>query len=635
MTESIAEPALSPATNPSDRISAGWTEHARWAFSLFLFGIGAKFWLIHRWGSPLPYLDQWPGEAINLFVPFLQHRLSPGSFFEPHNEHRILFTRLCDICLLLLNNQWDARLEMVFNACVHSAAVAGFGWVAASMMGRRSWPLIWCVLALDLALPFAWENTLWGFQSQFYFLLLFSVLSIWLLGSAEPLSRRWWLGVIALLASLFTMASGFLAAVAAGAMSLLFWLKNRERPRHLITFAVCVVIAVAGLCLKPNIPEHKIFQAHSPADFLTSLGKNLAWPWVLLPLYAPVNLFPAVALAWMSLRSHSEPSPAERLLLGVGLWVALQCLAVAYSRGAGGANPAWRYMDVFSFLAIVDALAIVLLLRDHRHRLACRPLWHAGFAVWALGCLSGLLFLGNLCLKQYIPEFAVDQADQLKSSRAFIATGDVAALQHKSPNARIVPNVDAVVWLLRHPALHGIFPACLREPLQVAGTNTNTAFVPNGWHLDRPDPASEISWGSYTGTGAATRGRFESQPIQPASLPFLEIPVAGDLGQSGLSLELVELSTGRAIPVQPAQTPGGKWINACAKSPSGAFKIVAEDNSDAGWFAFKAPREMGRLSYWALRISGAWECFVLAGGGLLALNLILLFAARPRGVEAN
>lgn len=97
--------------------------------------------------------------------------------------------------------------------------------------------------------------------------------------------------------------------------------------------------------------------------------------------------------------------------------------------------------------------------------------------------------------------------------------------------------------------------------------------------------------------------------------------MAGYLGRTNLSLELIDLAAGKRIPVKPQTSAGERWLNCYVKAPPGEFKIVAHDASEAAWFAFKAPREMGRLSVWATRALEAWRCFLFAGLGLLLLDL--------------
>lgn len=89
--------------------------------ALFLIVLGAKLWLVQQAGSDLPFRDQWDAEG-NLLVHYCNHQLSIREFFQPHNEHRILWTRLLALSLLALNRQWDARLEMTANAVLHSLA---------------------------------------------------------------------------------------------------------------------------------------------------------------------------------------------------------------------------------------------------------------------------------------------------------------------------------------------------------------------------------------------------------------------------------------------------------------------------------------------------------------------------------
>ena len=159
-------------------------------------------------------------------------------------------------------------------------------------------------------------------------------------------------------------------------------------------------------------------------------------------------------------------------------------------------------------------------------------------------------------------------------------------------------------------------------------------FVTNGFRLTRREPPTEVSWGSYTSEGPAQTGSFESLPIRKSHLPYLEIPVAGDLGQTNLSLELVDLATGKRIPVKPRTAAGEKWLNCYVKAPAGEFKIVARDVSETAWFAFKAPREVGRLSFWAVRTSEAWCYLLFAGLGFLLLDLATCFL-RGRAHEGS
>lgn len=80
--------------------------------------------------------------------------------------------------------------------------------------------------------------------------------------------------------------------------------------------------------------------------------------------------------------------------------------------------------------------------------------------------------------------------------------------------------------------------------------------MPNGFRLAKPEPPTEVAWGSCLARGAAAMGRFESKPIRKSRLPCLEIPVAGYLAETNLSLELIDLASGKRTRVRPSQIAG-------------------------------------------------------------------------------
>jgi hypothetical protein len=611
--------------NADERARGRWWNlggNFAWAASLFLAGLGAKCGLIFKFGSALPFLDQWPVEAMELFIPASAGQLTVGALFQPHNMHRIFFTRVLDLALVRLNGQWDGLLEMACNAVIHCAGVAGFAWVMASLLGRRSWLVLWPMLVLMLALPFAWENTLWGFQSQFYFLFLFSWLAIWLLSLNRAWSWKWWLGVVMALAADLTMAPGFLASAAVIIVTALSAWKERNWRKHAPTWMVCAVMVAVGLAFKMSVPADLTTQVRGAGEFLIALGKSLAWPWAVLPWYAPFNLFPLLLLGWVCFHTREPLKPGELLIFGMGIWAALQALAGAYARGIHGGSPAWRYMDLLSLLTVANALAGFLLLRDYRPGPRRVVYLQVALACWALGCASGLVYLTVRVSREYLPEAVAQRTEQLKMTRDFIATDDPHVIEARPDYFRLVPNVNADVWLLRQPVIRALLPACARDGLRTEPASN--AFISNGRLLSAPDSTSQKCWGSWTAQGAAARGAFESLPVSKSALPYLEIPVAGDLGAPGLSLGLVE-ENGNVTVVRPSAPPGGQWVNVDVPAPAGPFKVVAVDDSDTKWFAFKEPRELGRWSYWTVKFLACWDYMAVLGLGIGLLNLARMF----------
>jgi hypothetical protein len=420
------------------------------------------------------------------------------------------------------------------------------------------------------------------------------------------------------------MASGLLAPIAAGIVSALEIIKGPHQWRHrLPTLAVCVVLAVAGLLLMGSHYAAELLRAQSPGEFLSSLGNNLTWPIGLVPWLAPLSLLPLLTLAFFFLRSPGENLSAERILLGIGVWTVLQAVATAYARGKGGVPPEWRYMDTLAFLFIANILSVALLLGKYRTRLRWPLLWCAVFAVWLVPCLISLWGLNQRAWEIAIPRWGERQRVRLESFRVFMATDDASVFANRDTRDMPFVYVPELTFLVHTKDIRSVLPACARDSLKMIQRDTQlSAFIPGGTKLDSPDPLTEFCLGSYTTNGAAARGTFESAPLS-SSLPYVEIPVAGNLGRRGLNLQLVELASGRVTEIKPFSEPGGKWMNLDVKAPSGKFKLVAHDDSPTAWFAFKEPREMGRLSFWAEKTIGMGRYVLYAG--CLSFVLALFF----------
>ena len=590
----------------------GWL----WMLSLFLIGLGARLWLIRQFGTPLPFWDQWE-EARVVYLPFFGGKLALADLFSTHNEHRIFFTRIYGLALLLLNGQWDGQLQMVVNAIIHCTTLAGLGWLMSRWLERKYWILVWLPLVLVLALPFGWENSLAGFQSQFYFLLVFSLLTLWLLGLHSPGLARWWCGVATAVTALFTVASGFLAAAAVFALVVLrIWRRPKTWKPQTVTLGVCAAVTVAGLVLKADVRMHHLLQAHSAGEFLSALGANLAWPWIVVPPFALLNLLPLAALAWSHFRGSGDDQAGE-LTLVIGLWTILQGAATAYARGAEGKPPGWRYTDSSSFILIANCFSIAVLLSRHWSAPAAsgnsqfsiprpvsgllpsaRLLLPSALVVWGISCMIGLALLTWCAWRIDIPERQLYYRAQLKHARAFMATDDLHVFDNK-PKAQLLSyqsdplaprlryEAEWTVQYLRNPLIRDILPACARLPLEVrVNPETTHGFEPNGFQLAKPEPATEVSWGSWSAQGPAATRTFESLPVRKSRLPYLEISVTGNLGEQNLSLELVNLATGEQTTVKPSRIAGSKWLSRYVKAPASEFKIVARDASESAWFAF-------------------------------------------------
>jgi hypothetical protein len=352
----------------------GW-----WLLASFLVTLGAQLWVVWLYGSPVPIWDQW-GEATTIFKPWLEGHLTPGVLLTPDSNHRMVVTYLLDISLIHLNGRWEPMLQMTFNVFIPSIFAAGLAYCLWNFSGRRNGWLICILLVPFFALPYGGENSTWGLNSLWFLVSPFALVTILGLGFAKPASWRWWLGIGAAILGIFTIASGILAPLAAGGLVFLRALKHRRLDKEImIGLGTCVFLTVAGIPMIALIDPNRPLQAHSFGEFTNKLSEFLAWPFPETTIMACVISLPLVFLLVAYLRPNFEEARYAELLLALGLWSALQSLAIAFGRANSGLYLpfASRYMDVCNMFVIAAVFAAFLLgvLWRRRHRQAWLGTW--------------------------------------------------------------------------------------------------------------------------------------------------------------------------------------------------------------------------------------------------------------------
>lgn len=237
---------------------------------------------LDRWYLPVPVADTWEGsfgftrDAADDFL---------GALWQPHNEHRIVLSRL----LFWLNNTYlgggNAFLIAV-NVTLTAAVAAATAWLTAAMVaGHRA--AQWIFAAASVGTGFAWvhqQNLVWEFQSQFYFAVLFSLLAMTLAGRAHARGDspvRYGGAVGCALLAMLSMGAGVPTVVALGLVLLVL-----PAPRRVIVVAGVVLVVGLGLFLpglgaapaNPDalqlLPEG---QVPAPVALLTFLGSPVYW----------------------------------------------------------------------------------------------------------------------------------------------------------------------------------------------------------------------------------------------------------------------------------------------------------------------------------------------------------------------
>lgn len=428
-----------------------------------------RLYFVRAWGSPLPFWDQWDAEASGLYSPWLRGVFDWHSIFASHNEHRIALTWLTDLGLFELFGRWNIWAQLVLNALLH-ALTAG---VVLHLFRHLCSAKARVVFALGIAVLFitvaGWQNALWGFQSQFYYSNLFAVLAIGGLVATTPLSLPWWLGWVAAFLSLFSNAGGLLAPIAVMLVGGTAWIGGQRSPRELVDLGLIGMIVACGFVLHVDPPYHAPLHAHTVAQFVSMLGRCLAWPHVQQGWLCMILQLPMLLLLIARRKERQSLHHLDWIALTLVLLGCLQAAAIAYSRGAGLVlqGPLSRYQDAF-LLGVSGQLYAAISLAIA---------WKPGRLV-ALGWIgvlaAGLISLTEVNLALQLPRKRALDRIGVEAIRSYQANKDEAPLFESLARQAMHPSDPAAVRrVLDDPMLVSVLPAELTAP-----PGSSVSFLP-------------------------------------------------------------------------------------------------------------------------------------------------------------
>ena len=373
--------------------------------------LASRFWLINRYGPALPFWDQWVVEVNQLYLPYLDGRFADMDFLGPINGHRLLISRLAMFGLFILKGSFSTQLQMLCSALMISGLAAGFFLAATRLLKGTSCLLLGLFITILFALPFDWENALWGLTGP-QLLLALSVTSIWCVTSYPPASKVWFAGAILGIGAILEMGSGFLVCVAPAVAILLPGMINRypgAMKRHLTLFCFWGFIGAVNLLLASSTMQTAGFKAHSLPIFILALAKNLAWPLPFLPWWAVFQWLPFLfllyyALSRKSARQEEVGVGAITFILATGFWVLLHAAALAYGRGANAPSPASRYTDILAVGILVNITCIFILFKVTYYKKVVRIINFITAYCWLSGVVVGIALATVYDLSITIPQ---------------------------------------------------------------------------------------------------------------------------------------------------------------------------------------------------------------------------------------
>lgn len=434
----------------------------RWCWPVLVFGIVliAQLFLVRAAGTDIPFYDQWDVEGRWLYPAWRDGTLHFAQLFQPYNEHRIVWTHALNLGLFAADGQWDPLVQMFAGALIRALAAAVLA--DALLVSLAGWRRV--AVGFGVAVAFlpqlAWHNALWGFQSQVYFALLFSLLALRWLTPAEP---RWRLSVAGMgagIAALLAMAAGAFVPVAVIALVLIRGIENRRWARRDVLAAVPALFLLAiAFWLRVDVPEHAGLRAHSVGAFVHALGEVLAWPHVTMPVAALVLNAPVAIAVLSRLLRRRQAVPGEDFAVAMAAWGFANALATAWARGGSDefafGVPA-RYVDFVVLLPIANAwlaLALVRSVPDLRRRVT-------GFigAGWLAFLLVGYVGLSAEMMRHIIIPRVEDRDAPVRLAVAFQHSGDPAVFAGQPRLLVPHPNPESVRIVLSDPRMRGALP---------------------------------------------------------------------------------------------------------------------------------------------------------------------------------
>jgi len=581
------------------------------AFAFVVFGI--KLLVINHFGNATPYWDQWDAEADNLYRPWIEGSLRWNDLFVPHNEHRIFTTRISALLLFELNGRvWDPLLQMVVNAGLHVLALLVLMYFLRQSCTDRAKTSFFSFASIVFSIPYGWENTLAGFQSPFYFLLLFSFVSLWCIVQYEPPGRwRFLVGIVScVVLSFFSLASGVLTSAAGVGVLGAQWIVGVRRNKSMIALILFLFTSfIVAVILTPMIEGHAALKAKSFLSYVHAILKTISWP--AKPIFGIFIYMPMLVFTVWQLFNRPASRHMTWFVFAMCLWAIGQTMSIGYGRAVGVLSS--RYLDLFSIGLIVNFVCILLLKEECE---TLRKFFKYFLIFWLLLVAHG--FARTIpCVMSDLQERRYMVGEQEKNVRAYLTSGDISHLENKPFLHIPYPKADRLKTLLDNKVIKVFLPGNLSQPLsplhvEVSGLILDTA----GYYPTTPNLQMGKTYGTYNSQGNISQGVIRLDFDNNTSSMVYDFSISGYPTQPGMSISVKD-AQGHVYTIQPDHDPKESWESFYLLISRGEFSVFLEDRSSSYWTAISSPIPEGR-------IASQRRFMLLSGQYFLAFGVALL-----------
>lgn len=420
----------------------------------FLIVFGAMALTISLFGTSLPFFDEWDAEAIELYKPFIEGNFEFNYLFAPHNGHRIVLTRLTALILFVLNGGWDPELQMLASGFLHALTAALLIHSSYSHFNKPAANVLTAFTLVLFATPFSWMSILVAFQTQFYFMLTFSVIALIALSS-----KNYVLGYCFAALSFLSMTSGALVLPAFASVLIVdAWRSKSIGRQTIIHLGICAALFLLFMVSRLGLASSDaVYAADSFRSFSITLITAMTWPFRARSIVGLVIYLPFL---FYLLRTFLVTN-TSRLIAALGVFVLLQLLAMAVFRGEDGVPPSNRYWEILLLGIWVNGICALILTQNKPTRLLKYLL-----TIWAVVAAIGMSGLAHESLTKGLVERKAQNETARSLIEEYLVHGDVGVFDDVSDLNMSYPNSERLTQILSDPVIQSILPSSLNPKFQ-------------------------------------------------------------------------------------------------------------------------------------------------------------------------
>ncbi|MCP4762763.1 MAG: hypothetical protein GY870_13370, partial [archaeon] len=517
-------------------------------YFVFMIIFGLRTFLVGLYGVNLPFSDVWDAEAFTLYIPYLKDTLTLNNIWLNHNEHRIVFTKILNLSLFIINNGWNPVLNMVIQSIIPSITGAFFAlWYFGNQKKIFILPLCIIVLAYN-GIP-NYRNTFWSFQSQHYFFMLFSILSFKYASGCDYKIKNILIVFFFAFLSFLGTSGGFITAFTIGILFLFFTYYKSDHKRWWFISALFFLALSFVLYSFVISPSHGYVKPKSILILFVECIKALGWlRWPDKSIYVVLIFIPAA----YSLISRFKNNQDEYYLfeLAMFLFLLFNVFAICYTRG----HASNRHSEILVLIVPIALFCFRDLLQHDSYRIRkLIKIWH--LIVILILLLASFHYLER---SKRTANRRITIAHTLKKALTL-------KLKHKTnhnyfralkipPKHRIFYDLDRL-WLIASDDLliHHLpsYISPIIPPTEATAINPNKRYS----NPSTPLPPSGCEIGTYIGSNNWTGIKTTSFINVPPKKKTVSLHIAGYLEEDKLEIAILQLPANKSLILNSKNKP--------------------------------------------------------------------------------